>query len=232
MMKQNFDAASQAVEIIAANKQLTDDNYAKQDAEKLAQSVWTTIRPYVQQNIAIYKNWKNQTYEQRKKFVVDILNLLIEKYDGNNKNKPQIYFQEGIKPLWPKEIGQPLACCYSPTLSPWAKKYMDKTPLDAERPFFAFFHDLSDNGMVGQIVHEFTHYLQGMGKSSISYDVVKQAAEYYKYYYGDKNKYKQIYKDSIHEVEAYCVGDYANAQVMQMMQINDLALKKNNDYVQ
>ena len=217
-MKQNFDGASQAVEIIAANKQLTDDNYAKQDAEKLAQSVWTTIRPYVQQNIAIYKNWKNQTYEQRKKFVVDILNLLIE--------------QEEIKPLWPNEIRQPLACCYSPTLSPWAKEYINQTSLDASQPFFAFFHDLSDRGMVGQIAHEFTHYLQGMGKSSISYDVVKQAAEYYKYYYGDKNKYKQIYNDSIHEVEAYCVGDYANAQVMQMMQINDLALKKNNDYVQ
>jgi len=57
---------------------------------------------------------------------------------------------------------------------------------------------------------------------------VKQAAEYYAYYYMDKNKYKQIYVDSIHEVEANRVGKYVNEQVAQMMKTNNMVL--NNDY--
>lgn len=112
----------------------------------------------------------------------------------------------------------PAACCYSPNLSPWAEKYFEGTSLDAANSFFAFFHDLSGNGMLGQITHEFTHYLQSIGKSSISYDVVKKAADYYQYYYADKNKYKQIYRDSIHEIEARKVGKYVHEQAVFMIQ--------------
>jgi len=227
-MKQQFDDATNVLEIIIANKKLTTDNYSQEKAITLAKSIWGAIHSYVKDNITVYQNWDKQDYEHRKKFVADILNMLLEKFDGTNNSKPKIYFKEEIQKLWPKQIQQPAACCYSPALSPWAKKYFDTTTLDASKPFFAFFNDLSQEQILWMITHEFTHYLQGMGKSSLSSDVVKQAAEYYAYYYMDKNKYKQIYVDSIHEVEANRVGKYVNEQVAQMMKTNNMVL--NNDY--
>lgn len=229
-MKQNFVDATKVLEIISANKQLTDDNYSKASADNLAQNVWNTIQSYVQANLGLYQNLPKQNYEQRKKFVSDILNMLLDKFDGNNKDRPKIYFKEEITNLWPESIPQPSACCYSPNLSPWAEQYFKATTLNASEPFFAFFHDLTENGMLGQITHEFTHYLQSIGHSSLSRDVVNQAAEYYQYYYMDKNKYKQIYKDSIHEVEANNVGDFVNMQVRQMIKINDVSLNQQNHF--
>jgi len=229
-MKQNFVDATKVLEIISANKQLTNDNYSKVSADDLAQNVWNTIQSYVQANLGLYQNLPKQNYEQRKKFVSDILNMLLDKFDGNNKDRPKIYFKEEITNLWPKSIPQPSACCYSPNLSPWAEQYFKATTLNASEPFFAFFHDLTENGMLGQITHEFTHYLQSIGHSSLSRDVVNQAAEYYQYYYMDKNKYKQIYKDSIHEVEANNVGDFVNMQVRQMIKISDMTLNQQNHF--
>ena len=229
-MKQNFVDATKVLEIISANKQLTNDNYSKVSADNLAQNVWNTIQSYVQANLGLYQNLPKQNYEQRKKFVSDILNMLLDKFDGNNKDRPKIYFKEEITHLWPESIPQPSACCYSPNLSPWAEQYFKATTLNASEPFFAFFHDLTENGMLGQITHEFTHYLQSIGHSSLSRDVVNQAAEYYQYYYMDKNKYKQIYKDSIHEVEANNVGDFVNMQVRQMIKINDVSLNQQNHF--
>jgi len=229
-MKQNFVDATKVLEIISANKQLTNDNYSKVSADDLAQNVWNTIQSYVQANLGLYQNLPKQNYEQRKKFVSDILNMLLDKFDGNNKDRPKIYFKEEITNLWPKSILQPSACCYSPNLSPWAEQYFKATTLNASAPFFAFFHDLTENGMLGQITHEFTHYLQSIGHSSLSRDVVNQASEYYQYYYMDKNKYKQIYKDSIHEVEANNVGDFINMQVRQMIKISDMTLNQQNHF--
>lgn len=229
-MKQNFVDATKVLEIISANKQLTNDNYSKVSADDLAQNVWNTIQSYVQANLGLYQNLPKQNYEQRKKFVSDILNMLLDKFDGNNKDRPKIYFKEEITNLWPKSIPQPSACCYSPNLSPWAEQYFKATTLNASEPFFAFFHDLTENGMLGQITHEFTHYLQSIGHSSLSRDVVNQASEYYQYYYMDKNKYKQIYKDSIHEVEANNVGDFVNMQVRQMIKISDMTLNQQNHF--
>ena len=217
-MKQNFTESTKVLQIINDNKKLTDDNYSESANDDLAKQIWDTIKSYVQQNLSVYQNWDKQDYDSRKTFVKDVFNLLLDKFDNHNQNKPKIYFQEEISKIWPKEIAQPAALCYSPDLSPWAKKYFDNISLDASKPFFAFFHDLSGNGMLGQITHEFTHYLQSIGKSSISYDVVKKAADYYQYYYADKNKYKQIYIDSIHEVEARKVGKYVHEQAVFMIQ--------------
>ena len=214
-MKQEFNNATEMLEIINKNRQLTADNFSKQNAEKLGMQIWNTIQPYVQENLSIYQNWGKQNYAQRKKFISDILNLLLDKFPSDN-TRPKIYFQEEAKPIWPKNIKQPAALFYSPGLSPWAND-MVKTATGATAPFFAFFHDLSGHGMLGQITHEFTHYLQSCGKSSIPYDIVEQAAEYYQYYYMDKEKNGQIYQDSIHEAEANCVGYYINEQTKQMI---------------
>ena len=43
-------------------------------------------------------------------------------------------------------------------------------------------------------------------------------------------QYGQIYKDSIHEKEANRVGKYINEQVLQMIQQNQIASHKQNDY--
>ena len=223
-MKQNFIDATKILKIIDANKKLTDDNYSKQKVDKLTQDVWNTIQPYINDNLDIYRNWDNQDYSQRKKFVGDILNLLLERFSGNKKDKPKIYFQEDIKPIWPENIPMPAALFYSPELSPWAND-MVKKATGSTKPFFAFFHDLSGRGLLGQITHEFTHYLQSTGKSSLSRDVVHQDAEYYQYYYADKKKNKQIYDDSIHEYEAREVGEYINNQIKQVM-------TKSNDNVE
>ena len=231
-MKQDFDDATKIVEIIAANKKLTDDNYSKQKVKKVAQSVWNTIKPYIEQNLNTYRNWDKLNYDQRKKFISDILNILVDKFDGNNKKRPKIYFQEDTQKLWPSGMRHPAACCYSPTLSPWAEKYFAKTPLDSSQPFFAFFHDLSILGMLEQVVHEFTHYLQSIGKSSIPYDVVIKAAEYYAYYYADRNKYKQIYADSIHEVEANDVGAHIIQQYLLLIHGGNLVLDERNTHHQ
>lgn len=214
-MKQEFNNATEMLEIINKNRQLTADNFSKQNAEKLGMQIWNTIQPYVQENLSIYQNWGKQNYAQRKKFISDILNLLLDKFPSDN-TRPKIYFQEEAKPIWPKNIKQPAALFYSPRLSPWANN-MVKTATGATAPFFAFFHDLSGHGMLGQTTHEFTHYLQSCGKSSIPYDIVEQAAEYYQYYYMDKEKNGQIYQDSIHEAEAKCVGDYIHEQTKQMI---------------
>ena len=215
-MRQGFDEATKMVQIINANKQFTIDNYSRQNADVLAQRVWDVIQSYVQENLSVYQNWDNQDYSQRKKFISDILNLLVEKFPSNNTTTPKIYFQEDIKPVWPKDIPMPSALFYSPELSPWANK-MAEAALGSTNPFFAFFHDLSEHGLLGQITHEFTHYLQSTGKSSLSRDVVKQAADYYQYYYADKKKYKQIYADSIHEYEAREVGEYITKQLQQLI---------------
>lgn len=214
-MKQEFNKATEMLEIINKNRQLTADNFSKQNAEKLGKQIWNTIQPYVQENLSIYQNWEKQNYAQRKKFISDILNLLLDKFPSDN-TRPKIYFQEEAKPIWPKNIKQPAALFYSPRLSPWANN-MVKSATGATAPFFAFFHDLSGHGMLGQITHEFTHYLQSCGKSSIPYDIVEQAAEYYQYYYMDKEKNGQIWQDSIYEAEANCVGYYINEQTKQMI---------------
>ena len=211
-MTKNFADASKMLKIIDANKRLTIDNYSKQEADNLAQSVWDVIQSYVSENLSVYQNWDSQDYPQRKKFIGDILNLLLERFPSDITPTPKIYFQEDIKPIWPSNIPMPSACFYSPELSPWAND-MVKSALGSTNPFFAFFHDLSDHGLLGQITHEFTHYLQSIGASTLSLDVVKQAADYYQYYYADKKKYKQIYADSIHEYEAREVGEHITKQL-------------------
>ncbi|MCQ2580666.1 MAG: hypothetical protein MJ164_00645 [Alphaproteobacteria bacterium] len=215
-MAQNFIDATNMLKIINANKQLTNDTYSEQNADILAQTIWDTIKPYINDNLSVYQQWDKQNYSRRKKFVSDILKLLLEKFPNDNKTipQPQIHFQEEIKPIWPKNIPMPSALFYSPELNPWAND-MVKKATGSTKPFFAFFHDLSAHGVLGQIIHEFTHYLQSIGKSSLSPDVVKQAAEYYKYYYADKNN-KQIYEDSVHEKEAREVSKYITAQVKQL----------------
>lgn len=218
-MKQQFNKATEILEIINKNRQLTADNYSKQNAEKLGMQIWDTIQSYVQENLQVYQNWEKQNYVQRKKFISDVLNLLLDKFPSGN-SRPKIYFREDAQPIWPKNIKQPAALFYSPRLSPWAND-MVKTATGSTDPFFAFFHDLSGHGMLGQITHEFTHYLQSCGKSSISYDIVEQAAEYYQYYYMDKENNEQIYKDSIHEAEANCVGNYIREQTKQMLQFKN-----------
>ena len=224
-----FHNAASDLQIIIANKQLTVDNYSSQKANALAQRIWNTIQPYIKENRSVYQNWDKQDYHQRKKFISDILNLLIEKNPNNGAPKPKIYFQEEIKSVWPKDISMPSALFYSPELNPWANKTA-KTMLGSTNPFFAFFHDLSGRGLLGQITHEFTHYLQSIGRSSLSHDVVKQATDYYQYYYADKKKNKQIYDDSIHEYEAREVGEFINNQIRQLLNTNSIVLNKNNTY--
>ena len=224
-MKQQFNKATEILEIINKNRQLTADNYSKQNTEKLGMQIWNTIQLYVQENLPIYQNWEKQNYAQRKKFISDVLNLLLDKFPSDN-SRPKIYFREEAQPIWPKNIKQPAALFYSPRLSPWAND-MVKTATGSTDPFFAFFHDLSGDGMLGQVTHEFTHYLQSCGKSSISYDIVEQAAEYYQYYYMDKEKNGQIYKDSIHEAEANCVGNYIRERIKQMIQLKN-TIRLNN----
>ena len=219
-MTQNFTDATNRLKIIYANKKLTDDNYSIQKADKLAQDIWNTIKPYINDNLDTYKNWNNQNYAQRKKFISDILNLLIERFPSNNANAPQIYFQEDIKSILPENTFIASALFYSPELSPWANNTV-KEMTGSTKPFFAFFHDLSGHSLLGQITHEFTHYLQSIGKSSLSPDVVQQAAEYYQYYYANQSKNKQIYDDSIHEYEAREVGEYINKQIKQLYMTNN-----------
>lgn len=224
-----FQNAKSTVEVILANKNLTDNNYSKMNTDKLSKKIWNTIEKYVKENIYVYQNWDKQDYSMRKKFITDILNLLLERFPGNIAPKPKIYFQEEIKSVWPHDIQMPSALFYSPELSPWANDLV-KSKLGSTNPFFAFFHDLSERGLLGQITHEFTHYLQSIGQSSISHDTIKQAADYYQYYYADKKKNKQIYDDSIHEYEARDVGKYINEQLKQLMTSNSLIFNKNNNY--
>ena len=218
MTKQQFDHAKNILQVIAENKKLTDENYSKQGAEKLGAKIWSVLNPYITQNISTYKNWDKQDYDTRKRFISDVLNLLIENFPNNKNAKPKIYFKEQIKSIWPKNIVEPSALFYSPTLSPWAND-MVKNATGNNEPFFAFFHDLSRFGMLEQIVHEFTHYLQSIGQSSIPYTAVQKAADYYQFYYADKEKNKQIYIDSIHE------------QMKQLMTNNNLILTKDNNYI-
>jgi hypothetical protein len=228
-MKQEFDKATNILRIITENKKLTDKHFSKQSAEKLGVKIWSVLNQYITRNIAIYKNWDKQSYDNRKRFISDVLNLLIENFSAGQTDKPKIYFQEQIKSIWPNNIHMPSALFYSPTLSPWAND-MVKKATGSNKPFFAFFHNLSGNGMLTQIVHEFTHYLQSVGKSSISYKVVQQAADYYKFYYADKANNKQIYIDSIHEVEANAVADYIKEQIKQLLISNDMIQIKNSGY--
>ena len=225
--KNDFQKATSVLQIVQANKKLTDDNYSKKAANKLAQKVWKAIEPYVKKNISVYQNWKIQDYTNRKKFINDVLNLLLKKFPDKNAQPPKVYFQEQVKPIWPQDIPTPEALFYSPELNPWANDLV-KSKLGSTNPFFAFFHDFSLSGSLGLITHEFTHYLQSIGQSSISPDVTKQAIDYYQHYYTDNNK--QIHDDSIHEYEARAVGKYINEQVKQLITTNSLGLNRNNNY--
>ena len=225
--KNNFQNATSVLQIIQANKKLTDDNYSKQAATELAQKLWKTIKPYVKKNISVYQNWKNQDYANRKKFINDVLNLLLKKFPGKNTQTPKIYFQEQVKPIWPHDIPMPEALFYSPKLNPWANELV-QSKLGSTNPFFAFFHGFSLSGSLGLVAHEFTHYLQSIGQSSLSPDVTKQAIDYYQYYYVHNNM--QIHDDSIHEYEARDVSKYINEQVKQLIATNSFGLYSNNNY--
>jgi len=155
--------------------------------------------------------------------------LLIANFPNKTTTKPKIYFKEQIKPIWPKNIAEPNALFYSPTLNPWAND-MVKNVTGNNAPFFAFFHDLSHFGMLEQIVHEFTHYLQSIGQSSVSYDAVKRAADYYQFYYANKEKNKQIYIDSIHEVEARAIATHIHEQTKQLLANNNMLFAKDVNY--
>lgn len=165
----------------------------------------------IQQGTVILKN------KERKKFITDALNILIDKFPNkNNRGKPKIYFQKEIVPLYPKNIPLPGALFYSPELSPWAND-MVKSAIGSNEPFFAFFNDLHFDTALEDAVHEFVHYLQSCGKSGVPYAVLQQGAEYYKYYYENKKANKQIYRDAIQEVEAYGVQRYFGRELTRMM---------------
>ena len=207
---------------VAANKALTNNNYSKDAALKLAADIMETLRPHIEKNKDLLNNWDASDYETRKKYVRETLSILLKKYPSPTI-KPEIYFKEDIAKLNKNNAPVPpiSACFFDTTFVPSQAQIACQITGD-DKPFFAFFHDFSGRGIMGQIVHEFTHYLQAAHISSIKPNVVEQAGKYYKL----ANENAQINRESIFEVEANGIGDYARQQTVQLLRGVDLSVIK------
>ena len=197
---------------VAANKALTDNNYSKDAALKLAADIMETLRPHIEKNKDMLKNWRATDYEERKEFVRTVLDMLLQKYPSNTV-KPKIYFKEDTEKALANApvLKGAAACFFEKDFVPYAEQAREI--LGSDEPFFAFFHDLSDPGMVSQLVHEFTHYLQATHQSTIPQEVGKLASKYYKL----PAENRDIYRDSIFEVEAGETGNYVRQQMRQIL---------------
>lgn len=234
-MKQDFINATQKLQIINDNKKLTIDNYSKSSTEKLGKKIWSILSSYIAKNISLYQNLTKQDYNTKQKYVIDILNLLLSEFP--NTAKPKIYFKEDIDKIINnctdenlkhkiKQYTNVSAMFYSPLLNYYAKD-MIKSVIGTEEPFFMFYNGLSvEPDILGLIVHEFTHYLQSIGQSSIPQQTIQKACEYYKYIYADATLSKQLHDDSIHEVEARDMAKYINEQTKLMQK----TIISSNDY--
>ena len=200
---------------VAANKALTDNHYSKDAALKLAAEIMETLRPHIEKNKEWLKTNRNVDYEVRKDFIRTALEILLQKYPSHTV-KPKIYFKEDTEKngLAEAPLLKGVSCMFfEKNFVPYAQQAREI--LGNDEPFFAFFYDLSGGGpgLVGGIVHEFTHYLQATKQSSIPKEVGDLASKYYKL----PTENRDIYRDSIFEVEAHATGGYASERTFGLM---------------
>lgn len=213
-MKNNFEIAKKQLDIIIKNKKLTEKNYDKKKTLDLANKIFNILRPHLEKNKKLILNWKNFNNDKHKKYILETLDLLIKNFPS--KIKPKVYFKDTFdNTTIPNLVG----ACFFANQNKYANKFLPllKSILKEENPiFFGFFNDLNDNSCTGQIVHEFTHYLQFTNQSSLSKEVLDECNEYY------DTENKEIYYNSIMEVEAIEIGSYINQQIREsILNINN-----------
>jgi hypothetical protein len=193
------------------NREISNQYYDESKLLKLSQDIAKILNNHILANSANLINWKNIDIETRKSFITDTLNLLLENFPS--AEKPKIYFLPKIANL--------SAAFFNKDFSP---KYRDMAVrvLGSDKSAFVFTGDLSDHGIIGQIVHEFTHYLQSIGKSTVPLDILKSASAIYHMPSDIKDTASatmvyEIYKESIIEKEAQYTGEFVKKYVSQIV---------------
>ena len=160
--------------------------------ESLIDKIQKTLEQHIIQNQDTLRNWHTQSYDVRKQYVKQTLELLLNTFP-DHRIKPKILFayEHNIKYETIK------ACFFSKNLTPQYSQIMLEV-LGTDEPMFIFFNDLSERGITGQIVHEFTHYLQATRQSSISSKEINKELQNYKL----ANEDKEANYNHIFEIEA------------------------------
>jgi hypothetical protein len=209
-------------ELLAANTAIADKYYDVVKLRELSQNIFNILNGYISKNIDILLNWRIKTIPQRQQFISECLSVLLKEFPS--VPMPKIHFLPKLENL--------SAAFYNRDIH---KKYRDMAIklTGNDETAFLFTGDLSENGIIGQIVHEFTHYLQSIGKSTIPYNIVENANAIYEMPFenaGDSKIVADIYAASILEKEAQYTGDFVRKQVAVMLQNNlNMRQKINNE---
>ena len=196
------------------NRELTQNNYNKSNAIQLGNQIIQVLQPLINDNMDILKNWSETDYEKKKQFVKEALEVLLNRFPSETI-KPKILFKDDIGNIdVQKYFGGFSAAFFAKETSPWAADAVKKL-IGNDEPLFIFMDDLKDRPL-GQIAHEFTHYLQATNQSTISPEVLKQSIEYYPHINGKQ----QTHNENIQEAEAIDIGDYVRQQTRQMLEMS------------
>lgn len=196
------------------NRELTQNNYNKSNAIHLANQIIQALQPIINNHIDMLKNWSETDYEKKKQFVKEALEVLLNRFPSETI-KPKILFKDDVGNIdVQKYFGGFSAAFFAKETSPWAADTVKKL-LGNDEPLFIFMDDLKGRPL-GQIAHEFTHYLQATNQSTISPEVLKQSIEYYPHINGKQ----QTHNENIQEAEAIDIGDYVRQQTRQMLEMS------------
>ena len=209
----SFHKSKEQLDYANKNRELTQNNYNKSDALHLAAQIMNVLQPLINDNRNILQHWSETDYEQKKQFVKNTLKVLLQKFPSSHI-QPKILFKEDFGNIdIQKYFGGFSAAFFAKEISPWATDIVKKL-LGNDEPLFVFMGDLKDRPL-GQIAHEFTHYLQATNQSTISSEVLKKSVEYYPYIRNNQ----QTHNENIQEAEAIDIGDYVRQQTKQILEL-------------
>lgn len=210
-----YHESIEALDYANKNRELTQNNYNKTHAIQLGNKILAALRPLINNNRNILKNWSETDYKQKKQFIKETLRILLQQFPNSNI-QPKILFKDDIGNIdIQKYFGGFSAAFFAKETSPWAVDTVKKL-LGNDESLFVFMDDLKDRPL-GQIAHEFTHYLQATNQSTISMEALKKSVEYYPYIRNNR----QTHDENIQEAEAIDIGNYVRQQTRQMLELSN-----------